>query len=174
MFLRMQVRWSGIPNSLRIFQFVVIHRVKGFGVVNKAEVDVFLVFSCFFDDPADVCNLISCSSAFSEPSLNIWKFSVHVLLKLSLEDFEHELASMWNELSCVAVWTFFGIALLCDWNENWTFPVLWPLLIFLNLLAWWVSFIVLIFAWNLPSVSNFPEVISSLHHSIVSFHALFT
>ena len=70
-------------------QFLVIYRVKGFGVVNKTEVDVFLVFSCFFDDPVDVENLISGSSAFSKPSLNIWKFSVHVLLKLGLENVEH-------------------------------------------------------------------------------------
>ena len=62
-------------------QLVVIHTVKGFGIVSKAEVDVFLVFSCFFDDPADVGNLISGSSAFSKSSLNIWKFTVHVLLK---------------------------------------------------------------------------------------------
>ena len=62
-------------------QFVVIHTVKGFGVVNKAEVDVFLEYSCFFDDPIDVGNLISASFAFSKTSLNIWKFSVHVLLK---------------------------------------------------------------------------------------------
>ena len=80
--------------SLRIFQFVVIHTVKGFGIVNKAEVDVFLELSCFFYDPADVGNLISGSSAFSKSSLNIWKFSVHVLLKPSLKDFEHDLASM--------------------------------------------------------------------------------
>ena len=73
-FLRRQVRWSSIPISFRIFQFVVIHRVKGFGVVNKAEVDVFLELSCFFDDPTDVGNLICCSSAFSKSSLNIWKF----------------------------------------------------------------------------------------------------
>ena len=70
-------------------QFVMFHTVKGFGVVNKTEVDVFLVFSCFFDDPVDVENLISGSSAFSKPSLNIWKFSVHVLLKLGLENVEH-------------------------------------------------------------------------------------
>ena len=80
-FLRMQVRWSGIPIPLRIFQFVVIHTVKGFGVVNKAEVDVFLELYCFFDDPEDVGNLISGSSAFSKSSLNIWKFTVHILLK---------------------------------------------------------------------------------------------
>ena len=72
-------------------QFVVIHTVKGFGVVNKAEIDVFLELSCFFDDPADVGNLISGSSAFSNTSLNIWKFTVHVLLKPGLENFEHSL-----------------------------------------------------------------------------------
>ena len=73
---------------------VVIHAVKGFSVVNEAEVDVFLEFSCFFYDPANVGNLISSSSAFSKSSSYIWKFSVHVLLKPSLEDFEHYLASM--------------------------------------------------------------------------------
>ena len=120
-------------------QFVVVHTVKGFGIVNEAEVDVFLKFSCFFYDPADVDNLISGSSAFSKSSLYIWKFSVHVLLKPSWEDFEHYLAGMWNECNCVVVWTFFGIALLWDWSENWPFPVLWPLLSFPNLLAYWVQ-----------------------------------
>ena len=66
-----------MPISFRIFQFIVIHTVEGFGVVNKAETDVFLELSCFFDDPADIGNLISGSSAFSKTSLNIWKFSVH-------------------------------------------------------------------------------------------------
>ena len=75
-------------------QFVVIHTVKGFGIVNKAEVDVFLELYCFFDDPTDVCNLISGSSAFSKPSLNIWKFMVHVFLKPSLENFEHYFTSV--------------------------------------------------------------------------------
>ena len=70
-------------------QFVVIHTVKGFGVVNKAEVDVLLELFCFFDDPADVGNLISGSSAFPKSSLNIWMFTVHVLLKPLLENFEH-------------------------------------------------------------------------------------
>ena len=93
-FLRRQVRWSGIPISLRIFQFVVIHTVKGFSLVNEAEVDIFLEFSCFFYDPTDVSNLVSGSSAFSESSLNIWKFSVHVLLKPSLGNFEHYFASV--------------------------------------------------------------------------------
>ena len=75
-------------------QFIVIHTVRAFGVVNKAEVDVFLELSCFFDDPVDVGNLISGSSAFSKFSLNIWKFTVHVLLKPGLEHFEHYFISM--------------------------------------------------------------------------------
>ena len=75
-------------------QFVLIHTVKGFSVVNEAEVDIFLEFSYFFDDPTDVGNFISDSSAFSKSSLNIWKFSVHVLLKPGLENFEHFFASL--------------------------------------------------------------------------------
>ena len=80
--------------SLRIFQFVVIHTVKGFGIVNKAEVDVSLELSCLFYYSVDVFNLISASSAFSRSSLNIWKFTVHVLLKPGLENFEHYFASV--------------------------------------------------------------------------------
>ena len=79
--------WKNFP------QFVVIHTVKGFGIVNKAEVDVFLEFSCFFGDPTDVGNLISGSSAFSKSNVNIWKFLVDILLKPSLENFEHYFAS---------------------------------------------------------------------------------
>ena len=80
---------------LKIFsQFVVIHTVKGFGVVNKAEVDIFLELSCFFNDPVGVSNLISGSSAFSKAGLNIWKFTVHILLKPVLENFEHYFTSM--------------------------------------------------------------------------------
>ena len=75
-------------------QFIVIHTVKGLGIVNKAEIDVFLELFCFFDDPSDVGNLISGSSAFSKPSLNIWKFTVHVLLKPGLENFEYYFTSM--------------------------------------------------------------------------------
>ena len=75
-------------------QFVVIHTVKGFGVINKAEVDVFLEFSCFFNDPTDVGNLISGSSAFFKPSLNIWKLTVQVLLKPGLVKFEHYFATV--------------------------------------------------------------------------------
>ena len=75
-------------------QFIVIHIVKGFGIVNKAEIYVFLEIACFLDDPAGVGNLISGSSAFSKSSLNIWKFTVHVLLKPGLENFEHYFASL--------------------------------------------------------------------------------
>ena len=120
-------------------QFIVIHTVKGFGIVNQAEIDVFLELSCFFHDPADVGNLISGSSAFSKTSFNIWKFKVHVLLKPGLENFEHYFTSVWDECNCAVVWAFFGIAFLWDWNENWPFPVLWPLLSFPNLPAYWVQ-----------------------------------
>ena len=137
--LRKQVRWSGILISLRIFQFVVIHRVKGFSIVNGTEIDIFLEFPCFFYDPVDVGKFISFSSAFSKFCLYIWKFSFHVLLKPSLKNVEHNLASMWNNHSCAVVWTLFGIALLWDWSENWPFPALWPLLSSLNLLAYWVQ-----------------------------------
>ena len=121
-------------------QFIVIHTVKGFGIVNKAEIDVFLELSCFFHDPAvHVGNLISGSSAFSKSSLNIWKFMVQVLLKPDLENFDHYFASVWDKYNCAVVWAFFGIAFLWDWNENWYFPVLWPLWSFPNLLEIWVQ-----------------------------------
>ena len=83
-------------------QFIVIHTVKGFGVVNKAEIDGFLELSCFFDDSVDVGNLISGSSAFSKTNLNIWKFTAHLLLKPGLENFEHDFTSVWDEFVSVA------------------------------------------------------------------------
>ena len=89
-----EVVWLVIPILLRIFQFVVIYRVKGFGVVNEAEVDVFLEFSYFFCDPANVSNLISGSSAFSKSSVCIWKFLVHILLNPSLKILSNYIASM--------------------------------------------------------------------------------
>ena len=133
-------------------QFIVTHTVKGFSIVNKAEIDVFLELSCFFHDPADVDNLISgssCffhdpadvdnlisgSSAFSKTRLNIWKFTVHILLKPALENFEHYFASVRDECKWVVVWVLFGIAFLWNWNENWHLPVLWPLQSFPNLLV---------------------------------------
>ena len=129
-----QAKWSGIPISWRIFQFVVIHTVKGFSVVSESEVDVFLEFSCFFYDPVDVGNLISGSSAFSKSNLNIWKFSVHGLLKPGLENFKHYFASGWNECNCVVVWTFFDIAfpwiegktdLFQSYSHCWVFQISW-------------------------------------------------
>ena len=119
--------------------FVVIHIVNGFGIVSKPEVDLSLEFSCFFSDPTDVGNLISGFSVFSKSSLNIWKFTVHILSKPGLENFEHYFASVWDEHNCAIAWTFFGIAFLWDWNENWPFPVLRPLLSFPNLLTYWVQ-----------------------------------
>ena len=94
--------------------FVMIHMVKVFGLVNKA--DVFQEISCFFDDPADIGNLISCASAFSKSSLSIWKLTVPILLKPGVENFEHYFVSMWNECNCVVAWTFYGIAFL--WERN--------------------------------------------------------
>ena len=138
-FLRRQIRWSSIPISLRIFHSLLWSTVKGFGVVNKAEVGIFLEFSHIFYDPMDVDNLISGSSAISKSSLDIWNFLVHIMLKPSLENFDNYFASMWDKCNCVVVWTFFGIAFLWDWHENWPFPILWPLLSFPNLLAYWVQ-----------------------------------
>ena len=121
-------------------QFVVIHIVKGFGIVNKPEIDVFLELYCFFDDPADVGNLISGFLPFLKSAwTSIWNFRVHVLLKPDLENFEHCFASVWNECNCAVVWAFFGITFLWDWNENWPFPVLWPLLSFPDLLAYCIQ-----------------------------------
>jgi len=106
---------------------------------HKAETDVFLELSCFFDDSVDVGNLISGSSAFSKTIWNMWNFTVHVLLKPGLENFLHYFASMWDEYNCAVVCALFGIAFLRDWNENWPFPVLWLLLSFPNLLVYWVQ-----------------------------------
>ena len=98
------MRWSGIIIFLRIFpQFVVIHTVKGFSVVNETEVDIFLEFPCFFYDPADAGNLIPGSFAFSKSSLNIWKLTVHVLLKPGLENFKHYFTSMRDKCNYVVV-----------------------------------------------------------------------
>ena len=137
-FLRRQVRWSSIPIFQNFPQFAVIHTVEGFHAVSEVEVDViFLESLCFFYDSMNVGNLISGSSAFSKSSLCIWKFSVHVLVNPSLKGFEHNLTCMWLEQNCTVDWTFFGTVLLWDWNENWYFPVLWSLLSFPNLLAYW-------------------------------------
>ena len=106
-------------------QFVVIHTVKGFHVVNKAEIDVFLELSCFFDDPMDVGDLNSCSSAFSKSNLNIWDLLVHILLKPHLENFEHYFARVWDECNWTVVWTFFWhcLSLGLEWKLTFSSPV---------------------------------------------------
>ena len=115
-------------------EFLVILIVKGFGVLNKAEVDVFLVFSCFFDDATDVANLISGSFTFPKSSLNIWKVTFHVLLKPGLENFENYFASMWDECNCAVIWScfdvaFFGIEMKTDLFQScdhcWISPICW-------------------------------------------------
>ena len=115
-------------------QFFVIHTVKGFGIVNKAEIDAFLELSWFFYDPADVGNLIFGSSAFSKSSLNIWKFLVHILLKPCLENFEHYFVSMWDECNGVyfeysLALPFFGIGMKTDLFQScghcWVFQICW-------------------------------------------------
>ena len=105
-------------------QFVVIHSVKGFGIVSKAEIDVFLELSYFFDDPTDVGNLISGSPAFSKSSLNIWKFMVHILLKPGLENFEHYFASVWWMPLCASLnipWHCLSLTL--EWKLTFSCPV---------------------------------------------------
>ena len=123
-FLRRQVRCSHIPISKNFPQFVVIHAVKDFGVINKAEVDVFLELSCFFDDLMDVGNLTSGSSVFPNSSLNIWNFSVHVLFKPGLENFEHYFASVWGVQLCGSLsirWHCFSLGL--EWKLIFSGPV---------------------------------------------------
>ena len=110
-------------------QFVVVHIVKGFGLVNNAEADVFLELYCFFYHLTDVGNLISSSSAFSKSSLNIWKFSVHILWKSGLENSVHYLASVWDECNCVVILAFFGIGMKTDLFQScghcWVFQICW-------------------------------------------------
>ena len=158
-FLGRQVRWSGIPISWIFYNLLwstqaccspwelqivgrywtELNTVKGFGVINKEEVDVFLELSWFFYDPTDVGNLISGSFAFSKSSLNIWKFMGHILLKPGLGNFEHYFARMCDECNCAIVWIFFGIAFLKDWNENRPFPVLWPTINVVGICSGWVG-----------------------------------
>ena len=133
-FLRSHVKYSHIFKKCKNFpQFVVIHTVKGFSIVNEAEVDVFLEFPCFLYNPMNV-DLISGSSAFSKPTLYIWKFSVIILLMLAWRILSITLLAC--KMCAIVVWTFFRTVLLWDGNENWSFPVLWPLLSFPNLLTY--------------------------------------
>ena len=96
----------------------MIHTVKGFGVVNQREVGVFLDFPSFLYDPANVGNFISGSSSFSKPSLDIWKFLVHIMLKPSMQDFKHDLTSMENECICLMISTLFSTTLLGNWDKD--------------------------------------------------------
>ena len=124
-------------HHLEEFSTVYCDLHKGFVIVNKAEIDLFLELSCFFHDPVDVGNLISGSSAFSKTAWTsgssrftyYWSLAWRIL----------SITSVWDECNCAVVWAFFGIAFLWDWKENWPFPVLWPLLSFPNLLAYWVQ-----------------------------------
>ena len=136
-FLRRQVRWSVIPMSLRIFHSLLWSKQSKTLAQSIKQKEMFSWNSCFFKDPTDVGNLISGSSDFSKSRFlnSRWKFLVHVLLKPSLKDFEQTLTSLWNEHNCMVVQTSLDIAFLWDWNENWPFPVLWPLLSFPNLLT---------------------------------------
>ena len=127
----MQVRWSGIPISSRISHSLLWSTQSNVWHSQWSRSRCFSgTLLLFFHDPTDIGNLISDSPAFSKTRLNIWKFTVHVLLKPGLENFEHYFTSVWDECNCMVVWTFFGIAFLWDSNENWPFPVLWPLLSF--------------------------------------------
>ena len=122
-FLRRQVRWSGIPFN-RFPQFIMIHTVKGFGVVSETKIDVFLEFPSFRYDPPNVNNLISGSSSFSKPRLIISKFLVHMMLKPSMQDFKHDLTTMGDECNCPVVIVSFSTILLGNWDEDWHFLVL--------------------------------------------------
>ena len=117
-----QVVWYS--NLLKNFpQFIVIHTVKGFGIVNKAEIDVSRELSCFFDDPEDVDDLISGSSAFSKTNLNIWKFTVHVLLKPGLENFEHYQHVRWVQLCSSLSILWHCLSLELEWKLTFSSPV---------------------------------------------------
>ena len=98
--------------------FVMIHTVKVFSIVNDTKIDVFLKFPCFLYNPAYACNLISSSSSFSKPSLDIWKLLVHIMLKPGMQDFKHDLTIMGDECNCPMVSAFFGTTLLGNWDED--------------------------------------------------------
>ena len=140
-YLRRQVRSSGISIFVSFPQFVVLHTVKGFCMVNKSEVGVFLEFSCFFYDPTNVDNLICVSSAFSKFSLNIWNFTVSrlpeeiLLFKIAWRNY---FGSMWDECNYVVVEHYFKSPFLGIARKT-TFPVLWPLQSFPHVLAYWVQ-----------------------------------
>ena len=145
----------------------MIHTVKGFSVVNETEVDVFLEFLCFHCDPVDVGNLISGSSAFSKPNLNMWRILIHIMMKPSLKDFEHNLTCMRKGCNCLVAWTFFSTSLLGNCDENWAFPVLWPLLGFPNLLTCWMQHLVASSFWILNSSAGIPSLLLALLEAVL-------
>ena len=120
-------------------QFIVIHTVKGFGIVNKAEIDVFLELSCFSMIQRMLAIWSLVPLPFLKPHWTSGSSRFMYCWSLAWRIFEHYFSSMWDECHCVVVWAFFGIDFLWDWDENWSFPVLWPLLSFPNLLAYWVQ-----------------------------------
>ena len=134
-FLRRQVRWSGIPISWRIFHGLLWSTQSKALACSIRQVFfwnslAFSVIQCMLE----IWPLVPLP--FPNPALNIWTFTVHIVLKPGLENFEHYFASVCDECNCAAVWTFFGIAFLWDWNENWPFLVLWPLLSFLDFMLY--------------------------------------
>ena len=118
--------------------FVVIHTVKGFDVVNRAEINVFSGTLSLFRWSSGCWQFDLWFLCLFQIQLEHLEVHGSLLLKPGLENFEHYFTSVWDECNCVVVWAFFGIAFLWDWSENWPFPVLWPLLSFPNLLAYWV------------------------------------
>ena len=128
-------KWPGIPIPLRIFPSLLWFTVTGFGVVNKAEEYVFLELSCFFNDSMDIGNLISGSSAFSKSSLNMWKFTVHVLLKPGLDNFEHDFTSVWDGCKLCSSLSFLWHCLSLGLEWKLTFSSLAATASFSNLLA---------------------------------------
>ena len=137
-FLRRQVWQSGISISLRTFQFVVIYTVRDFSVVNEEYINGCLEFSCFFYDPAAVGNLIS-GSSFLNPAWTPGISQFTYCRSLAWRILSINSVACESSANCAVVWVFFGFAFLWDWNENWPFPVLWALLSFPNLLAYWVQ-----------------------------------
>ena len=121
-------------------QFIVIHTVEGFGIVNKAEIDVFLELSCFLDGPARILAIWSLVPLpFLKPAWTHLEVYCSCTAEAWFGEFWDYFTSVWDECNCPVVWAFFEIAFLRDWNANWSFPVLWPLLSFPNLLTYWVQ-----------------------------------
>ena len=138
-FLKRQVKWPGIHLSIRIFRLCCDSHSQRIYHSQWSRSRCFSGTPLLLYYTANVGNLILGSSALSKASLSIWKLLVHIVLKPSFKDFEHNLANMWNECNCAVVQTFFGIALLWDWNENGNFPALCPPLSCPNVLTYWVQ-----------------------------------